>query len=186
MTAFTDKVTNPYRLGRARLSLVPAHDPHNEPVYRSRRAGGSVGNDSLDWPERLGPDGTPLFDDPVVAAERASKLADDLAAIVEQVLTRLGWQATALAAVVPADAHSRQHLNDARHTNKRFALALEQIRDRLGEQHVAMDMQADHLHRLLPPVETHTDATPTTATSDGRSVGASGASKQPDTNPVAG
>lgn len=94
-------------------------------------------------------DGTPLVDDPAETAERASRLADELAAMCEQLLGLLAWQDAALGMVRPASPSAQRRLAQGRQAGDQAAAELTVIRDRLGEQHVACDELADQLHQLL-------------------------------------
>ena len=100
-----------------------------------------------------GPDGLPFdADEPAVTAERASRLADELAATVEQLLQVMGWQDRTLALAggdVPREVRAAQ-LADARRINQRARASLVLLRDCLGEQHVECDELAAQLRRLLP------------------------------------
>ncbi len=103
----------------------------------------------------IGPDGLPTGpDDPAVTAERASRLADELAAMTEQLRTVLVWQDTALelAAADIAPPVRRGRLADARRINTRARRTLALLRDCLGEQHVECDELAEQLrHQTDPP-----------------------------------
>lgn len=93
---------------------------------------------------------TPVEEEPVVAAERASRLADELAALAEQVLRVLAWQEAALglaASGVPEPVRAGQ-VAQARRINRRARRALRILRDALGEQHVECDVLAEQLSHM--------------------------------------
>lgn len=110
----------------------------------------STGNVTSMTAAHLGADGTPLVDDPTETAERQSRLADELAALADQLLTVLEHQDTAIGLVTPADDRSAASLGMAAKINARAAQSVELIRDSLGEQHVVCDELADRLRHLLP------------------------------------
>lgn len=97
----------------------------------------------------LGSDGTPLVDDPAEGAARASRLADELAAMCEQLLGLLAWQDAALSMVRPASEQAHHRLSQGREAGEQAAAELTVIRDRLGEQHVACDELSDQLFQLF-------------------------------------
>ena len=100
-----------------------------------------------------GPDGLPFeADEPAVTAERASRLADELAATAEQLLRAMTRQDSALAllGMDPSDPVRSQQLTDARRINVRARRSLELLRDCLGEQHVEFDELAALLRHVLP------------------------------------
>ncbi|MGH3502546.1 MAG: hypothetical protein ACRDQA_16890 [Nocardioidaceae bacterium] len=99
----------------------------------------------------LGTDGTPLVDDPIEEASRASRLADELAAMCEQLLGLLAWQDAALGMVRPASENAHHRLGQARQAGEQAATELTMIRDRLGEQHVTCDELAEQLRQVLSP-----------------------------------
>lgn len=109
---------------------------------------------------RLGPDGTPLVDDPIETAERLARLADELAALADQMTGVLAWQDAALAMVHPAvdDTEGRRFLSEARRVNARLATSLTLLRDSLGEAHVTADVLADQLHHLFGQPDVGTSA----------------------------
>ena len=100
----------------------------------------------------LGPDGLPVDPDhPVVTAERASRLADELAAMVEQLINVMACQLGALALAGPGapEPVRADRIADARRINLRTRRTLYLLRDCLGEQHVECDELADQLRHLL-------------------------------------
>ncbi|MEQ7011200.1 hypothetical protein ABN028_34015 [Actinopolymorpha sp. B17G11] len=99
-----------------------------------------------------GPDGLPFGpDEPAVTAGRASRLADELAALAEQLIRVMGWQQQALtlaASDVPEQVRAGR-IADAHRINTRAQASLRLLRDCLGEQHVECDELAHQLTILL-------------------------------------
>ena len=99
-----------------------------------------------------GPDGLPFeADEPAVAAERASRLADELAATAEQLLGAMTRQDSALAVLGMdlSDPVRSARLSDVRRINVRARRSLALLRDCLGEQHVEFDELAAQLRHVL-------------------------------------
>jgi hypothetical protein len=99
-----------------------------------------------------GRDGLPFGpDEPAVTAERASRLADELAALAEQLIRVMGWQHQALT-IASGDVSEQVRagrLADAKRINVRAQASLRLLRDCLGEQHVECDELAHQLTIVL-------------------------------------
>ena len=97
----------------------------------------------------IGPDGLPFEpDEPAVTAERASRMADELAALVDQLVDVLAWQDRALQLAGEETPAVVARLFDARRINRRARRSLSLVRDCLGEQHVECDQLAGQLRAL--------------------------------------
>jgi hypothetical protein len=96
----------------------------------------------------VGPDGLPFEpDEPAVTADRASRLADELAALCEQLIRVMGWQQQALQLAGPgiSEPVRADRLADAQQINTKARATLRLLRDCLGEQHVECDELAHQL-----------------------------------------
>lgn len=101
----------------------------------------------LDGFHVVGPDGIPTTESPADTAGRVSRLADELASVVNQVAAALSWQAEALRTVAATTPMGQSHLSAARVLAGRSATALlEVVLSGLGEVHVTCDQLAHDLH----------------------------------------
>lgn len=106
----------------------------------------------LDGFHAVGPDGTPMSETPADTADRVSRLADELAGVVNQVGAALSWQAEALRTVAATTPMGQSHLSAARTLAARSATALlEVVLAGLGDVHVTCDQLAHDLHAAAAP-----------------------------------
>lgn len=101
----------------------------------------------LDGFHVVGPDGATTSEAPADTADRVSRLADELASVVNQVAAALSWQGEALRTVAATTPIGQSHLGAARILAGRSATALlEVVLAGLGDVHVTCDQLAHDLH----------------------------------------